>query len=197
MSISYARIYALCNYLNLGWKNRYDSFKIYKEGASFFQNVLRVFRGSEMGGVGIWRPCRGITLRYRSDNLIFFFFFLRFYLLFLERGEGREKGERDLNVWLPFAHPQLGTWPAAQACALTGNLTGDLSIHRPVLNPLNHTSQAGSAPGPQQWGPSHCPCAGLRHLLLFANLRDGDQLLHFLVDEVGCPLNFLRAIWLL
>ena len=27
---------------------------------------------------------------------------------------------------LPLACPQLGTWPATQACALTGNLTGDL-----------------------------------------------------------------------
>ena len=35
-------------------------------------------------------------------------FFKRFYL-FLEGGEGREKErERNINVWLPLAHPLLG-----------------------------------------------------------------------------------------
>ena len=35
------------------------------------------------------------------------FFFLRFYL-FLERGKKGEK-ERHIHVWLPLAHPLLGT----------------------------------------------------------------------------------------
>ena len=34
-----------------------------------------------------------------------------------------------------------GTWPTTQACALTGNQTGDLLVCRPALNPLSHTSQ--------------------------------------------------------
>ena len=42
---------------------------------------------------------------------------------------------------LPLARPQMGTWPATQACALTGNRTSDLLVHRPALNPLRHTSQ--------------------------------------------------------
>ena len=42
---------------------------------------------------------------------------------------------------LPLTHPLLGTWPATQACALTGNQTSDSLVHRPVLNPLSHTSQ--------------------------------------------------------
>ena len=37
--------------------------------------------------------------------------------------------------------PQLGTWPATQTCVLTGNWTSDLSVPRPALNPLSHTSQ--------------------------------------------------------
>ena len=41
----------------------------------------------------------------------------------------------------PLAHPQWGTWPAAQASALTGNRTGGLSVRRPAFNPLSHTSQ--------------------------------------------------------
>ena len=62
--------------------------------------------------------------------------------LFLERGEGREKEkERNINVWLPPSCPQLGIWPATQACALTGNQTGNSLVHRPALNPLRHTSQ--------------------------------------------------------
>ena len=40
--------------------------------------------------------------------------------------------------------PQLGTWPATQACALTGNRTGNPSVLRPALNPLRHTSQGWS-----------------------------------------------------
>ena len=43
---------------------------------------------------------------------------------------------------LPLARPQPETWPVTQACALTGNQTSDLSVLRPVLNPLSHTSQA-------------------------------------------------------
>ena len=44
------------------------------------------------------------------------------YLFFRERGrEGeREKHPCAINQ-LPLARPLLGTWPAAQACALTGN----------------------------------------------------------------------------
>ena len=40
--------------------------------------------------------------------------------------------ERNINVWLPLVYPLLGTWPATQACALTGNWTHDplRSIHR-------------------------------------------------------------------
>ena len=70
------------------------------------------------------------------------FFKKRFYLFILERGEGREKeSKRNINVWLPFTCPQVGTWPTTQACALTGNQTSDPLIHRLELNPLSHTSR--------------------------------------------------------
>ena len=50
------------------------------------------------------------------------FFYKDFIYSFLERGEekGKEK-ERNVNVWLPFTCPILGTWPTTQACALTEN----------------------------------------------------------------------------
>ena len=62
--------------------------------------------------------------------------------------EGTEKEkEGNINVWernidqLPLTHPQLWTWPATQACALTGNRTNDPLVCRPALNPLSHMSQ--------------------------------------------------------
>ena len=55
---------------------------------------------------------------------------------------GREKErERKINVWLPLMCSPLRTWLATQACAVTGNQTGDLLVHRLVLNPLSYTSQ--------------------------------------------------------
>ena len=64
------------------------------------------------------------------------------FILFLQRGERREKDrKRNINVWLPLVCPQMGTWPATQACALTGNLTSDPLVFRPAFNPLTHTSQ--------------------------------------------------------
>ena len=43
--------------------------------------------------------------------------------------------------FVSLARPTLGTWPANQACALTGNQTGDPLVRRPALNSLSHTSQ--------------------------------------------------------
>ena len=62
------------------------------------------------------------------------------FIIFRER-KGRRKRERNINVWLPLACFLLGTWPAAQVCALIGNRTSNPLVCRPVLNPLTHTSQ--------------------------------------------------------
>ena len=44
-----------------------------------------------------------------------FLFKKKYFIL----GGGREKErERNISVWLPLPYPQLGTWPANQACAL-------------------------------------------------------------------------------
>ena len=45
-------------------------------------------------------------------------------------------------MWLPVMCPLMGTWPATQVCALTGNRTSDPLLHRPALNPLSCTGQA-------------------------------------------------------
>ena len=39
--------------------------------------------------------------------------------------EGEKERERKINVWLPLTHPQLGTWPANQVWALSGNQTSN------------------------------------------------------------------------
>ena len=69
-----------------------------------------------------------------------FFNFLKIFNLSLESGERREKErERNINVWFPLVRPHLGTWSSTQACALTGNQTGDPLVCRLVLSPLSHT----------------------------------------------------------
>ena len=79
----------------------------------------------------------------RSSHTFFSFFKKRFYLfIFRERGREGERRERNISVWLPLVCPLLGTWPTTQACAPTGDRTGDPLVHRPVLNPLSHTSQS-------------------------------------------------------
>ena len=73
----------------------------------------------------------------------YFCFFLRkrmYLFIFRERGRERER-ERNINVWLPLTCPLLGTWPATEARALTGNRTSASLVCRAMLNPLSHTSQ--------------------------------------------------------
>ena len=67
------------------------------------------------------------------------FVYLRFYLFIFREREGEREEEKPQCV--PLVCPPLGTWPATQACALTGNRTVDSLVHRLALNPLSHTSQ--------------------------------------------------------
>ena len=71
------------------------------------------------------------------------FFKKRFYLFIFREGKGGRKREREsnINVWLPLMCLPLGTSPAIQICALTGNWTSNPLFHRLVLNPLRHTSR--------------------------------------------------------
>ena len=68
--------------------------------------------------------------------------FLFIYLL-LERGREGERGEGEKHqcVVASVHAPLLRNCPATQACALTGNQTGDPLVHRLALNPLSLTSQ--------------------------------------------------------
>ena len=74
--------------------------------------------------------------------MVTFFFKKKLFIYFLDRKEGKEKErERNINVWLSFTCPQLGTWLRTQVHALTGNRPGDPLVHRPTLNLLSYTSQ--------------------------------------------------------
>ena len=63
------------------------------------------------------------------------------FILFLDRGEGREKQGEKHQCVTASCTPPTGDLPTTQACALTGNGTGNPLVHRPALNPLGHTSQ--------------------------------------------------------
>ena len=100
-----------------------------------------------------WTGKSSLILDPCGQNLFllnFFFFFFKKNILFIyfqrEEKGGKKRGRETLmyerNIdWLPLAHPQLGIWPATQACALTGNWTSNLSVSRLVLNLLSYTSQ--------------------------------------------------------
>ena len=59
------------------------------------------------------------------------------YICFFKGGEERERN----TDWLPFPGPPNWDPPETQACALTGNPTGNPLVRRLVLNPLSRTSQ--------------------------------------------------------
>ena len=70
------------------------------------------------------------------------FLFLRFYLfIFRQRGRERWRGEKHQCVGASHVPPSLGTWPTAQARALTGNQTSDPLVCRLELSPLSRTGQ--------------------------------------------------------
>ena len=89
------------------------------------------------------KPRTAITSMEEEGVYIYSFIFKDF-INFLERGEGKEKErERNVNVWLPLMTPLLGTWPATQACALTGNQTGDPLVRRPTHAQSTESHQPG------------------------------------------------------
>ena len=80
-----------------------------------------------------------------SAPLTSFIFFRKRFYLFSERGrDGEREGEKHRcgrDTWrLPSTCSQQGTWPAAQACALTRNRSG-LQASAQSLHPLRHTGQ--------------------------------------------------------
>ena len=65
-----------------------------------------------------------------------------FIYLFIETGKGREKErDRNINMCLPLMWLPLGILPVTQACALTGNRTGDPLVCS--LHSVNWVHQPG------------------------------------------------------
>ena len=105
----------------------------------------------------------------REKTLLFIYLFKIIFVHFPESGEGKEKeGERNMDHLLPLTRPQPGTWPAAQACAPTENWTGDLSVCRPVPNPLSHISQGSNSSSPFWYNSCYItpPCTAARRCYL-------------------------------
>ena len=92
---------------------------------------------------GFCGPFKGICCTCYSISP---YFFLRFYLfIFRDEKEGRKRrrereGEEHQCVVVSCASPTRDP-PATQACALTGNRTGDPLVHRLGLSPLSHRSR--------------------------------------------------------
>ena len=92
-----------------------------------------------------------ISLEYSTFNWKCYLsgnFLKRFYLfIFREKGREGEREGKTCNVQLPLEHPLLGAWSATQACALTGNETGNPWVCRLAFNPLSHTNHQESFEG--------------------------------------------------
>ena len=125
------------------------------------------------------------NLCIRASLFFFSFLFLDFIYLFLDRGEGRERG-RETNVWLPLTRPLLGTRPATQACALTGNWTSNplvyslCSIHWATPADCRRQRQmcirdSGCLLRDSYWGPGpqprHVPWLGIELVTLWFSGR--------------------------
>ena len=80
---------------------------------------------------------------------IIHFFLILFIYIFRERGrKGEREGkkhqrERKTLISCLSYIPWLGNKPTTQACALTKNRTGNLSLCRTIPNQLSHVSQSG------------------------------------------------------
>ena len=77
-----------------------------------------------------------------SINIFYLNFFLKILFVYFRQSgrEGEREGERHQCVVASHA-PSTGDLAATQACALTGNQTGEPLVCRLVLSPLSHTSQ--------------------------------------------------------
>ena len=91
--------------------------------------------------------CQGMMNILNIKFMAFQCFFLKTLFIYRERGkEGEREGAkhwclREVLIGCLSHVPKLGTCPATQACALTGNQICNLLVCRWALNPLSHTSQ--------------------------------------------------------
>ena len=125
--------------------------------------------------------------------LTFPFFKKRFYsfIYFGERERGEKERERNINVWLLFASPLLGIWPATQACALTGNRTDDPLVGRPTLNPQSHTSQGEHSRF--SYGKTDEQSKAIHRLFELGSLASKPELLIIMITIKNAEIREYRA----
>ena len=90
------------------------------------------------------RSLLGLVVALGKLVPLFLFFKVLFVCLFvyLERkGKGERKRGRETSTCGCLERPRRGTWSITQACALTGNRTGNPLVHRLAFSPLSYTSQ--------------------------------------------------------
>ena len=85
-----------------------------------------------------------------------------------------DERQRNINVWLPVMYPLLGTWPATQACDLTGNQTS---------NPLVLEASTQST-------DPHQP--GLVNFFMWSNIRN--LLYSFIYEYPVTQILFIKKI---
>lgn len=80
----------------------------------------------------------------------------------LDLERGREGGKRERERETPISSlpylPLPGNQPATQACALTADQTGNLSVHRMVFHQLSPSSKAKATSARAQPRTSALPC---------------------------------------
>ena len=72
-------------------------------------------------------------------------------LIDFREGGGGIKGGKETLIKVASCMCPDWSQTATQACALTGNRTCNLVVHRPVLSPLSHTSQGWFSVLPRWW----------------------------------------------
>ena len=112
----------------------------------FFSSGMHLIQGESSGWKRVWHG----GLKPLSQTYTTQIWFLKNLFIYLkEREREGEREERNIDAQelyqsVVLTHPQLGTWPATQPYALTGNWTGDLSVCRQMFNSLSHTSQGNT-----------------------------------------------------
>ena len=103
-----------------------------------------------------WRYSQMPTWHHTGYWYIVLYHFLKRFYLFIsreKRREGEKEGKKHQCVVASCVPPTGGggTWPKAQACALTGNWTDNRLAHRPALNPQSHSSPGLNNGGHFEW----------------------------------------------
>ena len=117
----------------------FDSCQSYSMNIISHSPLSRLFLSNSQSSYHFIHKCFSMI----SKRKLFFF---KILFIFREMGREEERG-RNIEVrercikQVPLVHPHPGTGPTTQACALTGNRTGDLPLCGKMPNQLSPTAQ--------------------------------------------------------